>query len=240
MNNKKELMKFYYSHDYNLDRTRAEEFRIQFEKYLKENPLDTEIWIKFALLLYSALLHEDLGAQKCLEKVLEYDPSNITVILFRAYIIEHYSYINESLFKELNQIKSLDKSLMSLVEYSKSSYYYLVIENFDEYEKCLIKSIELCDQYVSNYVDLGQYYIKKGLLTKGYELMNKGLKNLEYTYDENNSVNILCIEEFFNERFKGIHLSQSNYEIIIESFDPKSSWITGNFISCHNKIITEN
>jgi len=234
MKNKKELMEFYYSNDYELDQRRTEELRIKFKEYLKENPFDTEIWIKFALLLYSSLLHEDLGAQKCLEKILEYDPNNIKVILFRAYIIEHYSYIDDNLFASLNKIISTDNSLMSLVEYSKSSYYYLVQENFDEYENCLLRSIKLCDQYLSNYIDLGQYYLKKGYLQKGYDLMNQGLKNFEYVYDDNHPHDILDIEEFFNERFKGLHLSRSNYEIIFESFDPKSPWITGDFITKKN------
>jgi tetratricopeptide (TPR) repeat protein len=229
MINKKKLMHFFYSDDYDYDRNKAEELRIIFKKYLKENPCDTEVWIKFALLLYSALLHEDLKAQKCLETILEYDANNIQVKLFLVYIIEHYSYIDEDLFEILNKIKTPNKELMSLVEYSKSSYYYLTKEDFDSYELCLKKSIELCDKYVSNYVDLGQFYIKRGNIQQGYELMKKGLQNVEYVYDEAHPYDILDFEEFFNERFKGIHLSDSNYKIILESFDPLSPWITGDF-----------
>ena len=140
----------------------------------------------------------------------------------------------------MNQIKTSDKPLMSLVEYSKSSY-YLVKKDFEGYEKCLMRSIELCDQYLSNYVDLGQFYIKKGYLTKGYALMRKGLENLEYIYDEKHPYgDVLNLEEFFNERFKGIHLSRANYEIILESFDPKSPWITGDFINRKKDGATEN
>lgn len=239
MINRNELMHIFYSNDYQKNRNKAEEFRIIFKGYLKENPYDTEILVKFALLLYLGPLHEDLKAQKCLETILEYDPNNIQVKLFLVYIIEHYAHIDEDLFEMLNQIKTSDKAIMSLVEYSKSSYYYLIKKDFDAYEKCLARSIELCDKYVSHFVDLGQFYIKRGNLTKGYDFLKKGFKNVEYVYDETLPYDTLDIEEFFNERFKGIHLTDSNYKIILESFDTNSPWITGDFISKRDKTQTE-
>lgn len=228
---REKLISLFYLNNYNDNRKKAEEYRLLFKEYLSENLHDTEIWVKFALLLYLAPLHEDLKAQKCLETVLQYEPNNIQVKLFLAYVIEHYSYINEDLFRMLNTIESPDKALMSIVEYSKSTYYYLTKKDFKGYEQCLNYSIELCGDYVSNYIELGQFYLKRGYIAKGHELMKKGVNNIKYIYDGTRPHDILDIEEFFNERFKRIHLSQDNYEIILESFDPKSPWVTGNFIS---------
>lgn len=240
MINKEILMNFYYTDSYENDKKRAEDVRILFEKYLDNNPYDTEIWIKFALLAYCALFHDDVDAQAYLEKILAYDPHNIKVILFHTYIVEHYSYLNDALMERLNKLKTDDKSLMSLIEFQKSSYYYIVTENPNEYEKCLLRSIKFCDKYFWNNVHLGRFYLRKGFITKGHEYLKKGLNNLEYVYDDTRPRNILDLEEFFNERLKGIHLSQSNYNITLESFDPTSPWITGDFITKKNKNITEN
>ena len=214
----------------NIHRNRlyAEQLQIIFEDYLKDNPYETEIRIKFAFVLYRSLLNANLQAINCLEKILDYEPQNILVKLIIFYIHQHESYVELETFEQVSTLHSEDKSIQSMIEYSKS-WYHIVQGNMIEYEKCLLKSIELCDQYLWNYVDLGQTYIQNGHLTKGYELIKKGLSNLKFVYDEQHPQDILEIDEFFNERFKGIHISDSNYKIILESFDPKSPWITGDF-----------
>ncbi len=216
----------------------AETLEIFLDCYLANNPLDTEIWVKLALTVYRSPLHDDLKAIDCLEKALVSDPYNIKVMLLLIYVIYHCIYFDDELFKRLCNLKTQDNELMSLIEYTKS-WYYLFKENDEFYQKTLNNSIELCDRYVWNYIDLGRFYIEKGNLAKGFDLMKKGLDNLEYVYDDTRSYDVLNIEEFINERFRGIHLSKSNYEIILESFDPKSPWITGDFISKRDKTSIE-
>ena len=239
-NNKKELMHFFYSGNYESDRKNAEKLRIIFKKYLKENPYDTEIWLKFILLLYLAPLHEDLGAIKCIEKVLEYDPHNVKALLLLYYIHEHIGTAELGLFEKVSNFKTSDSEIQSMIEYGKS-WYYQDNDNYDNYEQCLIRSIELCNKHVSNYISLGQYYLIKGKLTQGSALMKKGLSNVKNIIDDDYKYNALDIEEFFNERFKGIHITDINYGIIIESFNPTSPWVTGDFITKKdNNNLTEN
>jgi tetratricopeptide (TPR) repeat protein len=210
------------------NRIYAEQLQLMFEDYLRKNPYDTEVRIKFSFVLYRSLLNANISAINCLEKILEYEPNNILVSLIIFYIHQHESVIDQEVFEKLSNLQTEDTQIQSMIEYAKS-WYHIVRDDYDEYENCLLKSIELCDKYLWNYVDLGQLYIKRRDLAKGYTLIKKGLENFEYVYDEQHPQDILDIEEFFNERFKGIHLSQPNYEIILESFDPKSPWITGDF-----------
>lgn len=213
--------------DYNIHHNRiyAEQLQLMFEDYLRKNPYDTEIRIKFSFVLYRSLLNANICAIECLEKILEYEPNNILVSLIIFYIHQHESVVDQEVFEKISNLQTNDTEIQSMIEYAKSWYR----DNYDDYEKCLVKSIQLCDKYLWNYVDLGQLYIKRKDLAKGYALIKKGLENFEYVYDEQRPQDILDIEEFFNERFKGIHLSKPNYEIILESFDPNSPWITGDF-----------
>lgn len=208
----------------------AEALELFLDCYLANNSSDVEMWVKLALTVYRSPLHDDLKAIDCLEKALLTDPKNIKVMLLLIYVIYHCIYFDEELFKRLCNLQTQDNELMSLIEYTKS-WYYQFKENDELYQKTLNNSIELYDQYVWNYIDLGRFYIGKGNLAKGSDLMKKGLNNLKYVYDDSHPYDILDIEEFFNERFRGIHLSKSNYEIILESFDSKSPWITGDFTS---------
>lgn len=237
--NKNELNKLIKSFNDQRSKETAERLEAFLENYLKYNPLDIEMLVKLALTVYRSPLHDDLKAIEYLEKALALDQYNIKITLLLIYIIINCKFFDDESFNKLCKLRSKNKELMSLIEYTKSWYYLFKNDNL-MYEKSLYHSIKLCKNYVWNYVDLGRFYIEKGNIRKGYELMQNGLKNLEYIYDEHHPRNILDIEEFFNERFKGIHLSNANYKIILESFDPKSPWITGDFITKKDNDTTEN
>ncbi len=226
-----------YSHERSKKNTEALE--VFLEDCLKNNPFDTYLWVKLALTVYHRPLFDDLKAIACLEKILEYDPHNVKITLVLIYMVSNCKFFDDELFERLCKLQTQDKALLSLIEYTKS-WYYLDEKNDEMYEQCLINSINLCSEYLWSYVDLGQFYLQKGNLIKGHELMKEGLKKLEYVFEEKPAKDILNLEEFLNERFKGIHLGKSNYNIILESFDPKSPWITCDFLTKISRDTTEN
>jgi tetratricopeptide (TPR) repeat protein len=208
----------------------AEDLELFLEEHLAKNPYDTEIWIKLALVVYWAPLYDDLKAAECLKKILKYNPKNVRAILLLVYILDHCMGFDDDLFKQLCDTCTDNEEYMSMIEYVKTSYYFDKDEAL--YQASFEKSIECCDRFVWNHVKLGQFFLYKKNLEKGYYYLQKGIMNIEYVYDEHHPYpDALDIEEFFNERFKGIHMTQSNYEIIMESFDHNSPWITGDFIN---------
>lgn len=215
-----------YKREYSKEAT--EELESFLDEYLKVYPCDTEKWILLALIVYYPPLHDDVKAENCLKRVLEYDPNNIRVTLLLVYIVTHYCYTNQDLFERLNNLHTDDKALLALIEYEKS-WYYSVIKDHENYGNSLKKSVELCDTYVRNNAKLGYFYLEKNRLSEGYKYLKKALDNVQYVYEENHDKDFLDIEEFFNERLRGIHISRPNFEILCESFDPKSPWMTGDF-----------
>lgn len=200
--------------------------RKSFKEYLENNSQDTEVWLAYALVMNSLAEGEDYSVN-CLWSILTYDPSNINATMLLVYILAHNSYVDDDLFKQLCNLRTEDKEVLSMIEYEKIWYYTSDLL----YEKVLLNSIELCDTHVYNFVKLGNFYIRRGYIAKGRDFLKKGLDNVKLIYDNHSYQNILNVEEYFNEQLKGIHLTDSNYKIILESFDPKSPWITGDFIS---------
>lgn len=217
----------------------AETLELFLEKFLEIYPYETEFWIKLTLAVYYAPLYDDYKAITCLKKILEYEPTNVKITLLLVYVVDHCIYFDEELFGRLCRLESKDNQLKAMIEYAKSWYYFDKDE--DLYQNVLKKSIEYCDQFVWNYIKLGQFYLYKNNLEEGYYYLKKGLSNIKCVYGEQHPYgDVLNVEEFFNERFKGIHLSQANYEIILDSFDQKSPWITGDFINKKKDSPTEN
>jgi len=206
----------------------AKELADTLKTYLNLHPNDNNMRLKYALFLFDSLLHDDIEAIEQLNKIIEQDQKNINAWFLLAYIKDRSSFIDEQLFAKLCTLKSSDNCMQSMIEYIKSWYY--IHNNEKDYEQSLINSINLCDKYVYNYVSLGIFYMQKKKIIEGQNLLRKALDNIKHVYSEEYPYpDILDIEEFFNERIKGIHLSQSNYEITLESFDPSSPWVTGNF-----------
>lgn len=194
-------------------------FNIQktFDEYLNVYPKDTDVWLSYALCMYKLAEGEDL-AENCLKKIYEYDKSNVYATMLHAYIAAHDSHIDDELFEKLCNVKTHNLELQSMIEYLKSYYYFLKNDTLNE--KVLQNSVALCDKHVWNLVNLGRIYIKKGDYKEGQRLIKKALSNIEYTYDEHPIEDQLDLNEYFNETIKGIHLTDSNYNSIIDSLDP--------------------
>ncbi len=199
----------------NYDMTTFSNIRKTFDEYLHVHPKDTEIWLSYALCMYKLAEGSDYP-EECLRKILEYDQDNLYAIMLLVYINAHDSYISDQLFKQLCNLKSNDNQILSMIEYEKI-WYYKDVEN---YERVLTDSVQLYDKHVWNNVKLGYIYLEKGEIKIGQELILKGLKNVQLVYDDDTVYDELSIEEYFNETIKGIHLTDINYNSIIDSLDP--------------------
>ena len=193
------------------------------DEYLKNNPYDTEIWILQALLVYESPLNDLMKTINCLKKVLIFDPNNTTAALFLGYVYEYSSYIPEDFFHKLLNIKSDNNEIASMIEFVKY-FYYRYKENNELIEQTLLQSIALCSNHVWNNIKLDQFYLQNKQIDKAKDYIFQGFNNIQYVYHkedfkQNFKYNPFDIEEFFNERIKGTHLSWVNYDSIKETFD---------------------
>jgi hypothetical protein len=119
-----------------------------------------------------------------------------------------------AIFNQLFVIESADIEMLGKIEIAKF-WYYQETDNIIMQKKSLLKAIDLCPDFATSYIKLGQLYIDLGDLNKGKELIRHGLKNIRFIYEENykkNSLNLL--EEHFAYYFKGIYATRPYIEII--------------------------
>ena len=189
-----------------------------FETFLKHHPYDTEIWIKFALLLH-CLIKDNQKAVECLNNVLHYNSNNVYVTMLLIFISENISPMNDKLFEMLCTLNSPNKEILSLIEYQKAWYYLPKDEEL--YRYTLEHSIELCDKFVWNHKALGAFYFFRNEIDIGRILFRKALTNIHhvYTSHEFQSVGACDINEFFNARLKGTHILQPMVFMMINAIE---------------------
>lgn len=187
------------------------------DEYLKDNPCDADMLIKLALTVDTPPLADYIKAIECLKKALKCEPDNVTALLVLAYTeFMNLGEMDEDVFQQLCAVQDLDPEIMSMVEYVKS-WHYERNKNFGNYEKSLLKSIELWDKHANNYKYLGLYYIDSGNISEGKKLLRKALENITYVYPMKNSTReIYDVNEFLDEGIKGIHITQPNLETLHE------------------------
>ena len=192
------------------------------EEYLKENPNDVEILITLALTVDTVPLADCEKAVTILKKVLNIDPHNAYALILCAYIEVHNMAISNDIFERLCTIHNDNPEIMSMIAFVKS-WGYKTYKDYDNYEKSLLKSIELCQNYTRNYESLGYFYIKQGKIYEGKELLKKALLNIKHIYDQTDMYEIYDVTEFLNERIKGIHITEPNFEFLEERLFGESS-----------------
>ena len=227
------------SKKFNIENTdkSAETLEQTLEMFIANNPSNSSLYIKLALLLFNPPLYDYLKASQVLENLLNIDPNNVYGMLLLLYIVDHSTVIELHLFEKLCSISTDNLEHLSMLEYAKSWYYQGKDE--EKYLLSLQKSIEYCDTFVLNFINLGILYLRKKEIEKGHKYLKKALSNITHVYKDTDEINLLDIEEFLNESVKGIHRSQENYEILLESFDFQSPWVTGDFININKDKIYE-
>lgn len=88
-------------------------------------------------------------------------------------------------------------------------------------EKLLKESILLCSKHVWNYEHLARLYIQQKRYLEVNSLIKKALNNIQKMYTDDDDYNLTDIDEFINERIKGIHLNDICIEIVREKLVPK-------------------
>lgn len=183
-----------------------------FEEYLKIYPHDTETWLKFALLFLWLPKDED-NALGCLQKILEYDPENVIAKLLFSCFSDYFGGVDKPVFELLCTIETTNRELLSIAEFEKSKYYSY--SNKELHKKTLLKSIDYCDTFVWNYKHLGlQYLYEEKDIENAHFCFQKALNNIQYVYTLKEDYDPLNIEEFINERLKGVHVTDINFESI--------------------------
>ena len=200
----------------------AEKLEQSFEEYLQSHPQDSKMWIKLALFVYNLPLADDFKAINCLKTVLIFDHNNYQAVLLLGYIKEFLCYIDDELFHTLCKLITHDNEIASMIEYEKF-FYYRYKQNKELIEQSLLKSISLYDKHVWNNIDLGRFYLSNKQFEKAKQYITNGFNNIQYVYQSNDfrngKLDPIDVEEFFNERLKGIHLSCINYDILKEQYD---------------------
>lgn len=174
-------------------------------EHLEANPRDTDAWLLLAQLECNPPFYDPERIAQYAESVLSYDKGNVYALLFLSYA-DYYLLggLNDGLIDKLSLAKSTEQSLLSLIEVAKARFWEY--RNNIEYEKCLLRSIELCNTYVKNYEMLGRFYIKQGKYKDGVLLLKQALSNLERIFTPYNTVPIspVSIKSFLDEFFTGM------------------------------------
>lgn len=196
----------------NFDIEKAEKI---IEKQIKNDTKNIELWFKLAVIELTVALVDYIKSLECINKILDIDKNNVLALILECCIhYYHLGGINEDLFNKLNLIRTNDEDVLSIIKYIMSLYY----EDLDinKQKELLEQSICLCNNYVTNYEELGKIYIIQGDLDKGKKLIKKAYDNIKLVYNEEEICDFTDVNEYINEHVKGIHLSWINKERIEE------------------------
>ncbi len=194
-----------------------EKYKIIFEKiekiitnYLLKHPHDSEMWLRLAMLEFSPGWEDPYRIEKYLNEILIYDPQNTTAVFILAYIQSlFWAEIPNSTRNRISCLKNHPLEVESLIHLAKSWCYQETDPS--QQEKLLINSIALHDEYVSNYKDLAELYIKQGRIPEAIPMLQKAIDNVQKVsgtvIDKNEDPDLTAIEPFINTWIKQIHIS---------------------------------
>ena len=184
---------------------------------------DVEFWISLAIAIVRPPLVDEERSIQFLKKALAIDHNNPTALLILAYVYEHeLGGIDDMLLHQIKNLHTDSNEVNSMLKYVASwSYRENKKYNPEEEERLLKESILLCDKHVWNYKHLARLYAKQKQHLKINCLLEKALKNVKKVYSHSDYYDITDIDEFINERIKGIYLSKSNLEFIQKDIIPK-------------------
>lgn len=177
------------------------------ESYLKENPYDTDIWIKLALAVYTCPYSDDIKAMECMNAILSYDPTNPYALIILGYMESHWSRITDATFGKLSLVKDENNEIMSMVEFVKA-WYYLEHNNDELYQKTLEHSVTLYP-HVRNCINLAGLYFEQGRIEESTKLKDLGLANIQLLVDYSGNkpvpfYDITDLNHFLDTRIKEI------------------------------------
>lgn len=186
------------------------------KNYLEEHPKDTDMWLRLAMLEHNPPWEDPYRIQQYLNTILLYDAYNIQAVLSLAYFEDYFfGKMKETTFTALCNLKTVDREVLSMIEYAKAMYYYEVDKA--QYVHHLFQSINVYDRNVNNLKALGKYFLKHGEIKKGKELLLRALNNIQIIYNDNYVNNdVTDINEFFAYYYKGTHTTEFVKEDLLQ------------------------
>jgi hypothetical protein len=199
--------------------TLSEEVLLEMElilmSYLEHYPKDTEIRLKLVMIEFTPPLEDYDKIEDYINAIITYDKDNIKgwlILAYAQYIFR--GQIQQDLFLQLKKMSEfVDKELLSMIYLAMAWYYESIKEK--AYEQLLLESICFCDKHVKNYLLLGRFYLNIGKKVEGKKMIQIALNNIQKIYADDDLVNdITDVDAFFNEFFKGICITQENFQSI--------------------------
>ncbi len=197
-----------FSHEYKLNAVQA-----ALINHLCKHPIDVHSWMVLANFEFLRSDRDPYKIENYLENALLFEPDDIHLVLFLAGMqYECFGFMKESTFLMLNNLKTDQSELLSMIEYAKSAYYCSRSHDkikHKEFENHLIKSIEYCDKHARNSCLLGKYYIIMGRYVEGVELLKKAVQNTQRISKQKTlNYNYFNIEDFFNYYYTGFYATE--------------------------------
>ena len=184
------------------------------EQFVIENPDDDEAKIACALHIQGSPYDDYPKAQSLLNDILTRDSCNIKAILLKGYMENiHIGQISYQTVSEINRCLDLcsDDLYLKQLFLLKAEYYRY--KNKAEYIRALQQSIQVDSLSSYNYLLLGKE-------TNDKELFEKGIKNINIVYSQNDisNFNPIDFDEFINEHLRGTSVTSINYESLKNEF----------------------
>lgn len=180
--------------------------------YVKVNPHDADGWSRLVILETLFPIEDYERATEYLNTALTYHRDNHLFFIVKLFFIEWYlGGSNETLIKMAFELKNrMDNEMSSMLSYILAWHY----KNNDIYkfESLLKESIQEYPKHVTNYADLGKFYLSKGEKEQGIALIKEGIENVKVIYRDSNMVyDPLDIIRFINERITGVFMTEGTY-----------------------------
>lgn len=172
---------------------------------LKENPLDEDIYFKLAVIVLEEPEVDFIKSMEYMKTVLSFNANNAEAALFLSWI----QYFHRG-YTELDTINLLDTYIADNEQNSLTkSLCYLAKSWSDEIsdvqKQCLLeKSIEVNNNYVSNYLSLANLYHLQENYKMEKSLITHALYNIIWIVSTDDSFNSKSFEAFQGRNFKGI------------------------------------
>jgi uncharacterized protein HemY len=205
-----------------IDSNNIEEAIAFLENFCKDFPENLDAKLDCSLLLTNTFIYADgyVSAYDLVNEILSRDENNLKALLIKGYIED----------AKIGQIKEetllqIDKKIQQNRNetYSEQLYLLRALYFYHKKDKSYMDALKqsiLYDPFSSyNYLLLSKKLKEIGELSEGEKNVGKAITNIIKIYDDMEPYNPINFTEFINEKFKGICITKTNYDSIIELKD---------------------
>ena len=176
---------------------------------IKQEPNNIEWLLRLAIVIqYPPIVDTDKSLE-LLEQVLKLDSKNVTAILLIAYI-HHYCLagLDKTIFDRITTFQTNNDEEKAMLAYAASWFYQDQQDPIGE-KHWLLESIKHCNKHVWNHRTLARQYVVENQNNEAKKHLQQALHNIVKIYSGNfNDYDETDVNEFINERIKGIYLTR--------------------------------